>query len=115
MKNFTKTILKDILDFVRWIIIACVTGVVVGAVGVAFVKGLAFVTGLRTSHPYIILGLPIAGIAIVALYKICKYEKDKGTNLVISTIHAETEIPLRMAPLIFISTLLTSTLSLKRS
>ena len=107
MKNFVKVILKDILDFVRWIIIACITGVVVGAVGVAFVKGLGYVTGLRTSHPYIILGLPIAGIAIVALYKICKYENDKGTNLVISTIHAETEIPLRMAPLIFISTLLT--------
>ena len=32
MKNFTKTILKDILDFVRWIVIACVTGIVVGAV-----------------------------------------------------------------------------------
>ena len=107
MKNIRRAVCKDLLDFVRWIIIACITGVVVGAVGVAFVKGLGFVTGLRASHPYMILGLPIAGIAIVALYKICNYENDKGTNLVISTIHAETEIPLRMAPLIFISTLLT--------
>ena len=73
MKNITKAVFKDLLDFVRWIIIACITGVVVGAVGVAFVKGMGFVTGLRTSHPIMILGLPIAGIAIVARYKICNY------------------------------------------
>lgn len=107
MKDITKALLKDLLDFFRWIAIAVITGIIVGAVGVAFVKGLSFVTGLRASHPYLILGLPVAGIAIVALYKLCRYENDKGTNLVISTIHAETEIPLRMAPLIFISTLLT--------
>lgn len=107
MKNITKAVLKDLLEFFRWIVIACITGVVVGAVGVAFVKGLSFVTGFRTTHPYIILGLPIAGIVIVTLYKICKFENDKGTNLMLSTIHGETEIPLRMAPLIFISTLLT--------
>ena len=107
MKNITKAVLKDLLEFFRWIVIASITGLIVGAVGVTFVKGLSFVTGFRTLHPYLILGLPIAGVAIVALYKICKYENDKGTNLVISTIHAETEIPLRMAPLIFISTLLT--------
>lgn len=107
MKDITKAVLKDLLEFFRWIIIASITGVIVGAVGVAFVKGLGFVTGYREAHPYLILALPIAGIAIVALYKLCKYENDGGTNLIISTIHAETEIPLRMAPLIFISTLLT--------
>lgn len=107
MKNNIKIVSKDLLDFLRWIVIACVTGIVAGAVGVAFVKGLSFVTGFRTSHPYIILGLPIAGIVIVALYKVCKYENDKGTNLVISTVRSESEIPFRIAPLIFISTLLT--------
>lgn len=107
MKNITKEVLKDLLVFVRWIVIACVTGVIVGAVGVAFVKGLSYVTGLRTSHPYFILGLPIAGIAIVALYKVSKYENDKGTNLIISAVRGESEIPFRMAPLIFVSTLLT--------
>lgn len=35
------------------------------------------------------------------------YKNDKGTNMVLSTIHAETELPFKMAPLIFISTTLT--------
>ncbi len=107
MNYITKEKSKDLLELIWHIIIACITGVVVGAVGVAFVKGLHYVTELRLSHSYFILGLPLAGIAIVALYKICHYEKDKGTNLILSTVRAETEIPFRMAPLIFISTLLT--------
>ena len=37
----------------------------------------------------------------------CKYENDKGTNLVISTLHAESQIPFRMAPLIFVATIAT--------
>lgn len=107
MREYIKYVIRDFLIFLRWVVIAPITGVIVGLVGVAFVKGLGLVTGFRETHPYIILGLPFAGLAIVSLYKICKYEKDKGTNLIISTIHAKTEIPLRMAPLIFISTILT--------
>ena len=107
MKQTTKNIIQDLKDFFSWSFVAVITGIVIGAVGVAFVKGLHFVNDFRADHPAIIWGLPIAGIAIVALYKICNYENDKGTNLIISTIHAKTEIPFRMAPLIFISTLIT--------
>ena len=41
------------------------------------------------------------------LYHLLHDEKDTGTNLVLSAIHSGDEIPLRMAPLIFISTLIT--------
>ncbi len=107
MKNFIMKITKDFVKFLRWVAIASLTGVIVGAIGVAFVKGLSHVTELRSQYPYIILGLPIAGILIVALYKICKYENDKGTNRIIEAVHAKSEIPFRMAPLIFISTQIT--------
>lgn len=107
MKQTTKNILHDLKDFLSWVVAASITGIVIGAVGVAFVKGLHIVNDFRAEHPAIIFGLPIAGIIIVTLYKICDYENDGGTNLIISTIHAKTEIPFRMAPLIFISTLLT--------
>lgn len=107
MKNTTKTILRDLLRLLRWAVIASIAGVIIGAVGVAFVKGLHIVNDFRAEHPMIIWGLPVAGIIIVTLYKICDYENDGGTNRVISTIHAKTEIPFKMAPLIFISTLLT--------
>lgn len=94
-------------DFLRWIILAVITGFIVGGVGILFVKGLGLANNFRGEHPEIILGLPLAGLALVFLYKISDYENDKGTNLVISTLHAESQIPFRMAPLIFIATITT--------
>ena len=107
MKETIKTLLKDLRHFFRWGIYASIVGIVIGFVGIAFVKALHAVNDFRTENPMIIWGLPIAGIIIVTLYKVCNYENDGGTNLVISTIHEKTTIPFRMAPLIFISTLLT--------
>ena len=95
------------LDFLRWIILAMITGFVVGGVGILFVKGLGLANAFRGNYPQIILGLPLAGLALVFLYKICHYENDKGTNLVISTLHSESQIPFRMAPLIFVATITT--------
>ncbi len=99
--------LEHARDFLRWIILAMITGFAVGGVGILFVKGLGLANNFRTSHPEIILALPLAGLAIVFFYRICKYENDKGTNLVISTLHAESQIPFRMAPLIFVATIAT--------
>lgn len=107
LKEKSKLIREHALDFLRWMILAAITGFIVGAVGILFVKGLGQANLFRSEHPEIILGLPLAGLAIVFLYKISHYENDKGTNLVISTLHAETQIPFRMAPLIFISTITT--------
>lgn len=95
------------VDFLRWMILAVITGLVVGGVGILFVKGLGLANAFRGGHPEIILGLPLAGLALVLLYKISNYENDKGTNMVISTLHAESQIPFRMAPLIFIATITT--------
>ncbi len=113
--NTLKEVLKDeykivqnvAIRFLRWIILAIITGFIVGGVGILFVKGLGLANAFRNAQPYIILGLPLAGLLIVFLYKISNYENDKGTNLVLSTLHAKSQIPFRMAPLIFISTILT--------
>ena len=107
LKENLKVARTTAVDFLRWIVLAIVTGFVVGGVGIAFVKGLGFANSFRNAHPLIILGLPLAGLIIVFLYKISNFENDKGTNLVISTLHAESQIPFRMAPLIFVSTILT--------
>jgi len=107
VKDKLKLTRETALDFLRWIILAIITGFVVGGVGILFVKGLGLANAFRGAHSQIILALPLAGLLIVFLYKVCNYENDKGTNLVISTLHAESQIPFRMAPLIFISTILT--------
>lgn len=106
-KERYQDIQENVREFLRWMIFASVTGLIVGLIGTAFVKTLSLANTFRGNHPQIILGLPLAGLLIVFLYKICNYENDKGTNLVISTLHAKSQIPFRMAPLIFVSTIIT--------
>ena len=50
--------------------------------------------------------LPIVGVAIVFMYQIID-PHDGGTNQVLSTIRSRGDVPLKAAPLIFVSTLLT--------
>ena len=92
---------------VKWVIFAILVGTIVGLCGSAFYFGMSYVTFLRTAHPWLILLLPAGGLGIVGLYHLFHDEKDTGTNLVISAIHSGDELPFRMAPLIFISTLIT--------
>lgn len=91
----------------KWIIFAIIVGVIVGLCGTAFYFALSLVTVLRTQNTWLIFLLPLGGVGIVAMYRILHNEKDTGTNLVISAIHSDDELPLRMAPLIFVSTLIT--------
>ncbi|MGN0343107.1 MAG: chloride channel protein [Roseburia sp.] len=91
----------------KWIVFALLSGMLVGMVGIAFHIAMDYVTAARIAHPWIILLLPVGGLLIVGLYHLLRDEKDAGTNLVLSAIHSGEEIPLRMAPLIFISTLIT--------
>ena len=92
---------------VKWMIFAVIVGVIVGLCGTAFYFGLSLVTVLRAQYHWLLFLLPVGGLAIVAMYRLLHNEKDAGTNLVISAIHSDDELPLRMAPLIFISTLIT--------
>lgn len=92
---------------IKWVIFAIIVGALVGLCGIAFYFLLSFVTVLRKQNPWLLLLLPVGGLAIAALYRLLHDEKDAGTNLVISAIHSDDELPLRMAPLIFISTLIT--------
>lgn len=100
-------IFHSIKILLHWLVIAAVTGLVVGGFGALFAHCMNWVTQFRTEHDYIIFLLPVAGVFIVFLYSALKYKNDKGTNLVLSTIHAQAEVPIKMAPLIFLSTIIT--------
>ena len=107
VKFYERRIRRNILLFLRWCIFSAIVGLVVGGFSTLFAYCLRQVTDFRTGHPWMLYLLPLAGVAIVFLYGIFQYKNDKGTNMVLSTIHAETELPFKMAPLIFISTILT--------
>lgn len=53
------------------------------------------------------ISAPCRGLIIVGAYHLLRDEKIPEIHLVISAIHSDDELPLRMAPLIFISTLIT--------
>lgn len=92
---------------IKWVIFSIIVGTIVGLCGTAFYYGMDLVTGIRIAHPWLIFFLPVGGLIIVGLYHLLHDEKDTGTNLVISAIHSGDELPFKMAPLIFISTLIT--------
>lgn len=99
--------LKRINTSVKWVIFSILSGAIVGVTGTLFHFGMEIVTLVRVKNPWIILLLPVGGLLIVGAYRLFRNEKDSGTNLVLSAIHSGDELPLRMAPLIFMSTLLT--------
>lgn len=92
---------------IRWVIFAILSGLIVGGIGTLFYLGMYLVTLTRTKNPWLIFLLPVSGLVIVGCYRLLHDEKDTGTNLVLSAIHSDEELPLRMAPLIFLSTLIT--------
>lgn len=96
-----------ILTFLKFSIIAGFTGLLGGAIGGAFHKTVEIATEFRGEHLWLIWLLPIAGLLIVFLYRLLKLKTDPGTNRIIKTVRTEEEIPLSMAPLIFISTAIT--------
>ena len=104
--NEKKIDLKQSIDFIRILIYAAIAGLGAGVLGTLFTFSVNYVTQLRVNHPWLIYFLPIGGIVIVLLYKLAKY-KDAGTDLVINSIHSEPHLPVRIGPLIFISSVIT--------
>ena len=95
------------LAFLKWLLFACVIGVVVGLVSISFYYAFDFVTDLRLAHPWLLFLLPLGGVAIILVYRISGMENDRGTNFVLLAVRENAALPLRTAPLVYISTLIT--------
>lgn len=102
-----RTQLEPAALFLKWLLFAGIIGLVVGSVGAAFYYCLLWATGTRSSHLWLLALLPLGGMAIVLLYRVCGMEKDRGTNFVLIAVRENAALPLRTAPLVFISTVIT--------
>lgn len=102
-----KRIFRQLGLLLKWLVFAILSGIVIGLVAAFFSYCIQQVTNLRAEHGWIIFLLPLGGLLIVFSYKLLKDERDKGTNLVLSAIQTQESIPLKMAPLIFVSTVVT--------
>jgi H+/Cl- antiporter ClcA len=108
-----KKISSTIVSGVKWLAIYILVGGIVGSATAFFLQSLDYVTLLRTNHIWVVYFLPIAGLIIGLVYYYYGESANKGNNLLIET-HQSLEngetskpIPFKMAPMVFISTLLT--------
>ena len=105
-KYYLGRIKRDLTNFFKWMALAILTGVVVGGASSVFAICIRWVTAFRADNKWMFLLLPVAGLIIVFMYQ--RLDKnDGGTNQVLSTIRSKDDVPLKSAPLIFVSTVLT--------
>ena len=105
--EYLKHLTENFIIFIKWVAIAVIIGIVVGLVGVSFHKLLHMADVVRNDNPWFLFLLPVGGIVIAGLYKYWMKEPDKGTNLVISAIASKEDISPKLAPLIYVSTVIT--------
>lgn len=93
---------------VKWSTICLFTGLLAGTASAAFLQSLDWVTKFRENNLWLIVFLPIAGFAIGILYHYFGKEVEAGNNLLIETYNeSKSTIPFKMAPLVYIGTLIT--------
>jgi H+/Cl- antiporter ClcA len=95
-----------------WLPLAALVGLLAGTASALLLVSLAWATDVRESHLWLIAFLPLAGLAVGALYYSFGRAVEAGNNLLLEQIHAEaadprTTIPFRMTPLILVGTVLT--------
>lgn len=90
----------------KWIVLSAIVGAVGGLVGAAFHLSVERVTELRETYGWLLYLLPVGGILIAGMYKLAKLE-NKGTDEVIDSVRSKKSVPILLAPLIFVSTVIT--------
>ncbi len=97
---------KNIHFFFRWTIISGIMGVLCGLVGSAFGHGVHTAQVFFGKHDFMLFLMPVSGILIVVVHKVLKQVGNKGTNLILESIHGSEKVNFTLLPTIFISTIL---------
>lgn len=91
----------------RWLILAALVAVLAGTASAWFLMALEWATQTREAHRWLIWLLPLAGFVVGWIYLKVGQSVEAGNNLLIDEIHDPKKvIPLRMAPLILGSTVI---------
>jgi H+/Cl- antiporter ClcA len=92
----------------RWLGIVVPMAAVVGSLCALFLWSLGRATELRFEHPWLLFGLPIAGLLVGLTYHWIGRSAEGGNNLIVDQIHEPGGgVHVRMAPLILVSTVIT--------
>lgn len=106
MKKEMQTILQFAWTFVKWLIIAGVTGGIGGVVGSMFHLSVTWAAQLRGIYPWMLWLLPVGGLFIAGIYHMARMENE-NTNAIIDSIHFGDNVPLLLVPCIYLGTVVT--------
>ena len=103
--------LKECFYYIRafagWAVFSMLVGVVCGLVGGVFAMAVEEVTHLRQHTAWLPFLMPAAGLLIAGLYRLLKLPLSIGTDEIIKTVQTQEGVSIKMAPAIFLSTVLT--------
>ncbi|WP_211442790.1 voltage-gated chloride channel family protein [Collimonas humicola] len=92
----------------RWLVLASLVGALAGLASALLLLSLEWATDTRNAHRWLLWLLPLAGLAVGLIYHFLGKSVEGGNNLLIDEIHDPKRIvPKRMAPLIFVGTVIT--------
>jgi H+/Cl- antiporter ClcA len=98
-------IIKQLL---RWTALIVPIAFLIGTIIALFLSLLQAAIQFRFQHKWLLFLLPFAGLLIHFIYKTIGKSSEKGNNLIMEEIHqAGAGVPKRMAPVIFVTTIIT--------
>lgn len=92
----------------KWLFLSVLSGACIGSASALLLVSLEWATQYREHHLWIIALLPLAGLVIGLMYHYLAGSASRGNNYLIEEIRSPHDIiPFRMAPLVYIGTVLT--------
>lgn len=107
LRGRARGVIPSLRALAQWLWLAGLTGIACGFAGAAFTWCVAQATALRGAHPWLLFCMPLAGLVIVWSYQAWGMENDIGTNQIIASVRGDERPTLRLAPLIFLGSVLT--------
>ena len=97
-----------IMYLIKWFVLSLIIGILSGSASSFFLIILEWATKTRETNPLLIYFLPVGGFAVSLMYYFWGKEVNKGNNLILDEINKPRKrIKFRMAPMIFIGTVIT--------
>ncbi|PQJ77504.1 voltage-gated chloride channel family protein [Polaribacter glomeratus] len=99
---------SSLFFLLKWTFICLLIGAFTGSASAVFLWTLEWATNYREANLWIIALLPIGGFIIGLSYHLYGESVVKGNNLLLEEFHSPKKIiPFKMAPLVFLGTILT--------
>ena len=106
IRSLAENVWAYIAAFLRWGVLGLLVGGLGGFVGALFAKSVAWATAMRGANPWLLYLLPVGGLAIVGVYKLCRVS-GVGTNEVFEGVRSNKGVSILLAPAIFLGTTIT--------